>query len=48
MIVVWDIFKPRSLLLTIRKYLKYSLSYRNLVEIMEKRGLDMAHTAVIL
>lgn len=35
------------ILLTVRWYLKYSLSYRDLVEIMEEWGLDMAHTTIM-
>jgi IS6 family transposase len=35
-------FESEIILLTIRWYLKYSLSYRILVEIMEERGLYMA------
>jgi IS6 family transposase len=34
-------------LLTVRWYLKYSLSYRDLVEMMKERGLDMAHTTIM-
>jgi transposase-like protein len=47
-----DLFKFKQyeseiILLTIRWYLKYSLSYRNLVEMMEERGLHMAHTTIM-
>ena len=46
-----DLFKFKQyeseiILLTVRWYLKYSLSYRNLVEMMEERGLHMAHTTI--
>jgi transposase-like protein len=34
-------------LLTVRWYLKYSLSYRDLVEMMEERGLQLAHTTIM-
>lgn len=40
-------FESEIILLTIRWYLKYSLSYRNLVEMMEERGLHMAHTTIM-
>jgi transposase-like protein len=28
-------------------YLRYNLSFRNVVEMMEERGLSMAHTTII-
>lgn len=34
-------------MLTVRWYLKYSLSYRDLVEMMEERGLHIAHTTIM-
>lgn len=34
-------------MLTVRWYLKYSLSYRDLVEMMKERGLGMAHTTIM-
>jgi transposase-like protein len=40
-------YESEIILLTIRWYLKYSLSYRNLVEMMEERGLHMAHTTIM-
>jgi hypothetical protein len=40
-------FESEIILLTIRWYFKYSLSYRNLVEMMEERGLHMAHTTIM-
>ncbi|MDB5056362.1 MAG: transposase family protein [Bacilli bacterium] len=40
-------FESEIILLTIRWYLKYSLSYRNLVEMMEERGIHMAHTTIM-
>ncbi|MCZ8514333.1 IS6 family transposase [Paenibacillus filicis] len=42
----WKQYESEIILLTIRWYLKYSLSYRNLVEMME-RGLHMAHTTIM-
>jgi IS6 family transposase len=40
----WKQYESEVILLTVRWYLKYSLSYRDLVEIMEERGLHIAHT----
>ena len=34
-------------MLTVRWYLKYSLSYRDLVEMMKDRGLHIAHTTIM-
>lgn len=34
-------------MLTVRWYLRYNLSFRNLVEMMEERGLLMAHTTIM-
>jgi IS6 family transposase len=47
-----DLFKFKQyeseiILLTVRWYLKYSLSYRNLAEMMGERGLHMAHTTIM-
>nr|WP_313897887.1 IS6 family transposase [Bacillus thuringiensis] len=35
------------ILLTVRWYLRYNLSFRNVVERMEKCGLSMAHTTIM-
>ncbi|MES5896516.1 DDE-type integrase/transposase/recombinase [Bacillus cereus group sp. RP43] len=35
------------MLLTVRWYLRYNLSFRNLVEMMEERGLSIAHTTIM-
>ncbi|MFL0574775.1 MULTISPECIES: IS6 family transposase [Priestia] len=35
------------ILLTVRWYLRYNLSFRDLVEMMEERGLSMAHTTIM-
>ncbi|PDZ09133.1 IS6 family transposase [Bacillus pseudomycoides] len=35
------------MLLTVRWYLRYNLSFRNLVKMMEERGLSMAHTTIM-
>ncbi|WP_404799132.1 IS6 family transposase [Bacillus aerolatus] len=43
----WKHYQPDIILLTIRWYLQYNLSFRNLVEIMEERGLSIAHTTIM-
>jgi IS6 family transposase len=43
----WKQYQPEIILLTVRWYLQYSLSFRNLVEMMEERGLCMAHTTIM-
>jgi IS6 family transposase len=43
----WKQFESEIILLTVRWYLRYSLSYRDLVEMMEERGLHMAHTTIM-
>ena len=43
----WRHFQPEIILLTVRWYLRYNLSFRNLVEMMEERGLEMAHTTIM-
>src|ERR1700730_1102952 len=40
-------YESEIILLTVRWYLKYSLSYRNLAEMMGERGLNMAHTTIM-
>ncbi|MDQ0272207.1 transposase-like protein [Cytobacillus purgationiresistens] len=42
----WKQYQP-VILLTVRWYLRYNLSLRNLVEMMEERGLSMAHTTIM-
>ena len=43
----WKHYQPDIILLTVRWYLRYSLSFRDLVEMLEERGLSMAHTTII-
>ncbi|PFD91028.1 IS6 family transposase [Bacillus cereus] len=43
----WKHYQPDVILLTVRWYLRYSLSFRNLVEMMEERGLSIAHTTIM-
>src|SRR4051794_38546439 len=39
-------FEPQIILLSLRRYLRYSLSYRDLEEIMVERGLSVDHTTI--
>src|SRR3954463_16471377 len=39
-------FEPEIILLCLRWYLRYSLSYRDLEEIMAERGLSVDHTTI--
>jgi len=43
----WKHYQPDVILLTVRWYLRYNLSFRDLVEMMEERGLCMAHTTIM-
>lgn len=43
----WKQYEPEIILLTVRWYLSYSLSFRNLVEMMEERGLYLSHTTIM-
>jgi IS6 family transposase len=43
----WKHYQPEIILLTVRWYLRYNLSFRNLVEMMEERGLSIAHTTIM-
>ncbi|EJS68624.1 IS6 family transposase [Bacillus cereus] len=40
-------YQPELILLTVRWYLRYNLSFRNLVEMMEERGVSIAHTTIM-
>ena len=42
----WRHFAPEIILLCVRWYLRYSLSYRDLEEMMTERGLSVAHTTI--
>jgi transposase, IS6 family len=42
----WRHFEPTIILLCVRWYCRYSLSYRDLEEIMRERGLSVDHTTV--
>jgi len=43
----WKHFESDIILLCIRWYLKYPLSYRNLVEMMAERRLSISHTTIL-
>jgi IS6 family transposase len=40
----WKHYEAEIILLTVRWYLKYSLSYRDVAEMMRERGLNISHT----
>ena len=42
----WRQYEPEIILLCVRWYLRYSLSYRDLEEIMVERGLPVGHTTI--
>ncbi|MED1014310.1 IS6 family transposase [Bacillus mycoides] len=43
----WKHYQPDIILLTVRWYLRYNLSFRDLVEMMGERGLIIAHTTIM-
>ncbi|MGG3528279.1 IS6 family transposase [Bacillus pseudomycoides] len=43
----WKHYQPDIILQTVRGYLRYNLSFRDLVEMMEERGLTVAHTTIM-
>jgi transposase, IS6 family len=42
----WRHFEAEIILLCVRWYLRYALSYRDLEEIMGERGLSVDHTTI--
>jgi transposase-like protein len=42
----WRHFEATIILLCVRWYLRYSLSYRDLEEMMAERGLHVDHTTI--
>jgi Transposase and inactivated derivatives len=47
-----DLFKGRhfdreTIILCVRWYLRFKLSFRDLVEMMAERGISLAHTTII-
>ncbi len=43
----WRHYAPDTILLCVRWYYRYSLSYRVLEEMMRERGLSIDHTEVV-
>ncbi|PYE88354.1 IS6 family transposase [Bacillus sp. 196mf] len=43
----WKHYQPDLILLTVRWYQRYNLSFRDLVEMMEERGLFLVHTTIM-
>ena len=43
----WKQFEKDIILLCVRWYLKYPLSYRNLIEMMCERGINVSHTTIM-
>jgi len=43
----WKHYQPDIILLTVRWYLRYNLSFRDLVEKMKERGLSISHTTIM-
>ncbi len=43
----WKHYQPDVIILTVRWYLRYSLSFRDLVEMMEEQGLSISHTTIM-
>jgi len=43
----WKHFESEIIILCVRWYLKYPLSYRMLVEMMQERGLNLTHTTIM-
>jgi len=40
----WRHFLPEIILLNVRWYCRYTLSYRNLEEMMQERGVEVDHS----
>jgi IS6 family transposase len=43
----WKHYQADMILWTVRWYLRYNLSFRDLVEMMEERGLSLSHTTIM-
>ena len=41
-----SVFEAELILLCVRWYLRYALSYRDLEELMQERGLQVDHTTI--
>ena len=44
----WRHFEPSLILLCVRWYCRYQLSYRDVAEMMRERGLDVDHSTVFV
>jgi transposase-like protein len=42
----WRHFLPKIILLNVRWYCRYSLSYRDLEEMMQERGMGVYHSTI--
>ncbi len=42
----WRHYQPDIILLSVRWYLRYALSYRDLEKMMAERGLSVDHTTI--
>jgi transposase-like protein len=43
----WKHYQPEVIMLMVRWYLRYNLSFRDLVEMMEESGLSISHTTIM-
>ena len=43
----WRHYQQEIILWTVRWYLSYPLSYRDLIEMCQERGLSIAHTTIM-
>lgn len=43
----WKHFEAKIILLTVRWYLQFRFSYRDLVEVMSERGISISHTTIM-
>lgn len=43
----WKHYQADMILWTVRWYLRYNLSFRDLVQMMEERGLSLSHTTIM-
>ncbi|GMA65733.1 hypothetical protein GCM10025859_63470 [Alicyclobacillus fastidiosus] len=43
----WKHFESHIILTAVRWYLQYSLSYRDIVELLKERGVQVSHTTIM-
>ena len=43
----WKHFEAHIILMAVRWYLRYSLSYRDIVELLKERGVQVSHTTIM-